>query len=472
MKMKRYILIACTVALAACSSKKTATEVVVKGSGDVAFWLTNGDKSALLQQQNVALNFSEVQNTNPTIEVDNKQRFQSIDGFGYTLTGGSASLINSLDGTTKDALLKDVFSTEKNGIGVSYLRISIGASDLSSDTFTYNELPAGETDPNQDKFSIEREMKDLVPILKKIVALNPTIKILGSPWTAPTWMKDNGSFKGGSLKPELYTSYAHYLVKYVNAMKEQGITIDAITIQNEPLHPGNVPSMFMEAKDQATFIKTALGPVFKSAGLKTKIIVYDHNADRPDYPISILNDADAKQYVDGSAFHLYGGDISALSTVHDAHPDRNVYFTEQWVGGPGNFSEDLKWHVATLVIGATRNWSRNVLEWNLAADPNYAPHTEGGCTTCLGAITIGQTVTKNVAYYVIGHASKFVRPGSVRIASNVTDKLQNVAFETPEGKKVLIVVNGNAGRKVFNIKSDGKMVSTGLDGGAVGTYIW
>lgn len=455
--------------LAACSAKKITAE---KGKSDVALWLTEGDRSALLQRQDVVLNFGTTTNQNATIEIDEKQKFQSIDGFGYTLTGGSAGLINALPEPQKDALLKEIFSAEKNGIGVSYLRVSIGASDLSADTFTYNELPAGQTDVNQDKFSISPEMTDLVPVLKKIVAINPGIKILGSPWTAPTWMKTNGSFKGGSLKPEYYASYARYLVKYINAMKSQGIRIDAITIQNEPLHPGNVPSMYMEAKDQAIFIKTALGPIFKASGISTKIIVYDHNADRPDYPITILNDADAKQYVDGSAFHLYGGEISALSKVHAAHPDKNLYFTEQWVGGPGKFDEDLKWHVSTLIIGATRNWSRNVLEWNLAADPNYGPHTAGGCTTCLGAITISPGVTRNVAYYVIGHASKFVSPGSVRIGSNITGDLQNVAFVTPQGKKVLIVVNGSTAAQDFNIKSEGKTVGTRLESGAVGTYIW
>lgn len=469
--MKKYILIACTVALTACSSKKTATEVV-KGKGDIAYWVTKGDKSALLASQDVVLNFGNAQNDHPTIAINAAQKFQSIDGFGYTLTGGSASLINALPEKEKEALLQELFSSEKNGIGISYLRLSIGASDLSADTFTYNELPAGQTDVEQTKFSISREMADLIPVLKRIVAINPTIKILGSPWTAPTWMKTNGSFKGGSLKPAYFPSYAKYLIKYIQAMKEQGVLIDAITIQNEPLHPGNVPSMYMAAKDQAIFIKTALGPQFKSAGIATKIIVYDHNADKPEYPIEILNDADAKAYVDGSAFHLYGGDISALSQVHEAHPDKSIYFTEQWVGGPGNFDEDLKWHVSTLIIGATRNWSRNVLEWNVAADPNYGPHTVGGCTTCLGALTIGSSVTRNVAYYVIAHASKFVKSGSVRIASNNIENLQNVAFETPEGKKVLIVVNGSHSDKQFNIEQDGKLATTTLAARAVATYVW
>ncbi len=478
----RTIFYALTVILVSFACKKggsTDSPVVIPPvvtpvlTSDVSFWLTKGDRSALLQKQNVELNFSATNNGNTTIEVDESQVFQSIDGFGYTLTGGSATLINNLPVNEKDALLKELFSTEEGAIGVSYLRVSIGASDLSANVFTYNERPAGQTDVNQENFSIAAEMTDLVPILKKILAINPTIKILGSPWTAPTWMKTNKAYKGGSLLPEYYQSYAKYFVKYIQAMKAEGITIDAITIQNEPLHPGNTPSMFMEAADQGNFIKTALGPAFQVAGITAKIILYDHNADRPDYPMSILADPAVNPYVDGSAFHLYGGNISALSTVHNAYPNKHIYFTEQWVGGPGNFAEDLKWHISTLIVGATRNWSRNVLEWNLAADANYNPHTpDGGCTTCLGAITIAPAISRNVAYYVIGHASKFVRPGSVRIGSTSVGTLSNVAFKTPDGKRALIVMNTSSDAQLFNIKHNGKIVTTSLPAGAAGTYVW
>jgi glucosylceramidase len=469
----QYALVLAVGLLSACSTSKPINAPA--NGQQTGIWLTTADQKSLLAKQSAGLTFSTTAasgQSDAVIEVDEQQRFQSIDGFGYSLTGGSATLINKLPEAEKDALLKELFSTANNGIGVSYLRISIGASDLSADTFSYNDLPYGQTDPDQVKFSISKEQIDLLPILKRIVAINPAIKIMGSPWSPPTWMKDNNSFKGGSLKPEFYGSYAKYFIKYINAMKAEGITIDAITIQNEPLHPGNVPSMYMEAKDQANFIKTALGPAFKAAGIKTKIIVYDHNADRPDYPITILKDPEANKYVDGSAFHLYGGKIEALSQVHEAFPDKNLYFTEQWVGGPSNFAEDLKWHVSTLIIGATRNWSRNVLEWNLAADPQYKPHTVGGCTTCLGAITIAPAVSRNVAYYIIGHASKFVPAGSVRIASNLVDKLDNVAFKRKDGKTVLIVVNTGKETKSFSIKHKGKTSSTTLPASAVATYVW
>ncbi len=442
--------------------------------GGVSCWLTTSDKTALFARQAQTLQFKkDPKNTYPTITVNAAESFQEIDGFGYALTGGSAMLIHSLPEATQDALLKELFLADGTHIGVSYLRVSIGASDLSDTTFTYDEMPAGQTDEGLQHFSIDEDRKDLVPVLKKIIALNPAIKILGSPWTAPTWMKTNNSFKGGSLKPEYYSAYAQYFVKYVQAMQQEGIVIDAITPQNEPLHGGNVPSLVMQPAEQAEFIASHLGPAFRSAGIKTKIIVYDHNADRPDYPITVLNNAGARPYVDGSAFHLYAGPITALSEVHNAYPDKHVYFTEQWVGGPGKFGNDLQWHVSTLIIGATRNWSRNVLEWNLAADPAYKPHTIGGCTTCLGAITIGgDSVTRNVAYYIIAHASKFVRPGSQRIASNVAGELNNVAFKTPDGKKVLIVVNNGKTPQTFNIRDKGKVVTSSLDKGAVATYVW
>lgn len=438
---------------------------------DVDFWLTQGDQTVLFKKQIANLVWSAAASTN-NIEVDDSQTFQTIDGFGYTLTGGSATLINSLPIGLKQETLNELFRSDSTFIGVSYLRISIGASDLSATTFTYDDMPTGQTDVNLQNFSIDKEKQDLIPVLKAILNINPTIKILGSPWSAPTWMKTNNSFVGGSLKPEYYAAYAQYFVKYIQAMKAEGITIDAITVQNEPLHGGNNPSMVMQPAEQADFIKNHLGPAFSAAAINTKIILYDHNADRPDYPIAILNDAAARQYVDGSAFHLYGGPISALTQVHNAYPNKNIYFTEQWTGGPGNFGGDLKWHVQNLVIGATRNWSRNVLEWNLAADPNYQPHTPGGCTTCMGALTISNGVSRNVSYYIIAHASKFARPGSVRIASTETTTLSTVAFKNPEGKKVLIVLNNGANAEVFSIKYNGKTVTTSLNNGAVGTYVW
>jgi glucosylceramidase len=395
-----------------------------------------------------------------------------MDGFGFSLTDGSAYVINKLSTSMRDALLTELFSIDSNSIGISYIRISIGASDLSSSVYSFDDINSNQTDLNLDQFSLSSDTVDLIPVLKKILQINPKIKILGSPWSPPIWMKSNKSSVGGSLLPEYYDVYARYFVRYIQAMKSEGIPIDAITIQNEPLNPNNNPSLLMLAWEQKEFIKNNLGPLFQAAGIKTKILLYDHNCDHPEYATSILSDPAASQFIDGSAFHLYGGDITALTQVHNAYPLKNVYFTEQWVGGPSNFGGDLQWHIQNLVIGAPRNWSKNVLEWNLASDPYYKPHTDGGCTQCEGAITIGSTITRNVSYYIIAHASKFVPAGSVRISSSIVSNLPNVAFQTPTGQKVLIVLNNSSSSQNFNIGYNGGNAITTLKSGSVATYVW
>lgn len=458
-----------------CSPVETSA-VTEQKSGSIESWVTTGDKTSLLSKSSTTLAFSDSNESSvPVIQIDSTQQFQSIDGFGYALTGGSADVISQkLTDAQENDLLKELFSTDGNGIGVSYIRVSIGASDLDDHVFTYNDLPAGQTDPELKNFTLKEDQETLIPMLKKILAINPNVKIMGSPWTSPVWMKTNNLPKGGSLKPEFYPSYAQYFVKYIQGMAAEGITIDAITIQNEPENPNNTPSLIMTAEQQRDFIKGHLGPAFEKAGIKTKIVLFDHNCDHPQYPITILNDPDAKKYVDGSAFHLYLGQIDALSTVHDAHPDKALYFTEQWTWSKGEFKGDLRWHVKNLIVGATRNWSRNVLEWNLASDQNFDPHTDdGGCSECMGALTIGNAVTRNVSYYIIAHASKFVQPGSVRIASTIVDGLHNVVFKTPDGKKVMIVVNDNDAQKTFSFRYNGKISTpTTLQGGAVATYVW
>jgi glucosylceramidase len=443
-------------------------------SAQVELWLTSPDESARFEKHTPSLTFTGATEIQPTIEVDEGRSFQTIDGFGFCLTGGSALHLIRMNPGARNAVLKELFSAERNGIGTSYLRVTIGASDLNDHAYSYDDLPPGQTDPGLTHFSLEPDRAEVIPILKEILIIDPSLKILASPWSPPTWMKTNHDFVGGSLDLKFYDSYAKYFVKYIEGMNAEGIRIDAITVQNEPLHPGNNPSLLMLAAEQAEFIKHYLGPAFYSAGISTKIILYDHNADRPDYPISILNDPEARKFVDGSAFHLYRGPIEALSKVHDAYPEKSLYFTEQWVGAPGNLRADLDWHVKTLIIGATRNWSRTVLEWNLASNPELTPHTDrGGCDRCLGAVTIdGDKVVRNSAYYIIAHASKFVRPGSVRIASNELELLPNVAFKTPNGKKVLIVLNAGKVSQTFAIKWHRRRCRSTLKDGAVGTYVW
>lgn len=444
-------------------------------SQKAAAYITTEDRSALLAQAKHSMSFHAGAAGQAVIDVDPAQRFQSIDGFGFALTGGSAELLMHMDAAHRHAILQELFGSGKTDIGVSYIRVSIGSSDMNDHVFSYDDLEAGNTDPNLEHFDLGPDKADVIPVLREILAIHPGLPILASPWSAPAWMKTNGKVKGGALKPEYYGTYGRYIVRYIESMKANGVPIAALTVQNEPLNPNNTPSMVMTAEEEGKFIREALGPALRKAGVQTKIVLYDHNCDRPDYPLTILNDPEAAQYADGSGFHLYGGDVSAMTKVHDAHPDKHIYFTEQMViDRPG----DPKLHVAEpvkrVLIGATRNWSRNVLLWNLAADPQFGPHTsDGGCPICEGAITLdGNHVQRNVAYYVIAHASKFVPAGSRRIASTESDQIANVAFETPNGKTVLIVANDSQTARNFQIQYRGKIADAHLDAGAVATYVW
>jgi glucosylceramidase len=440
----------------------------------VTIWLTDPSQSVFFQRQpEVFMDKNNGSSPDPVISIDEKKTFQHVDGFGWCLTGGSAQHLMRMSPAARTALLKELFSRDSNNIGGSYLRVSIGASDLNDHVFSYDDLPAGQTDLPLAHFDLGPDKQDVIPVLQQIIAINPEIKILGSPWSAPTWMKNNHDTRGGSLLPQYYQAYADYFVKYVLAMQQQGIGINAVTIQNEPLHPGNNPSMYMLAGDEAAFVKV-LGPALDKERLDTKIIVYDHNADRPNYPDTIYRDREAAKWVDGAAFHLYGGKIEALTPLHDSFPDKNLYFTEQWVGAPGNFAKDLPEHVSKLIVGAMRNWCKTVIEWNLAANSQSEPHTDrGGCDRCLGAVTIdGDVVKRNPAYYIVAHAAKYVRPGSSRIASNTDDQLPNVAFRTPTGQAVLIVLNNTKEQKGFTIELRGRKMHATLNGGAVATYVF
>jgi glucosylceramidase len=463
-------------------------------------WVTNPDRSSLFQKLPDPIPFRAGAARGPAIVIDRTLQMQSIDGFGFALTGGSAELLIKMAPAARAKTLKQLFATDANNLGVSYLRLSIGASDMNSGVYSYDDLAPGETDPELNRFDLGRDRKDVLPVLKEILAIAPKIKILGSPWSAPAWMKTNGNVRGGALKEESYPAYARYLARYVQEMRKEGVEIDAITIQNEPLNSKNTPSMQWQLNQQLVFLRDHLYPAFTRAGLKTKVILFDHNLDRPDYPLALLADPVISQFADGSGFHHYGGDMAAMSKVHLARPDKNIYFTEQMiVERPGSAMIGIAAAVKRMIVDTTRNWTRNVILWNLAADPNNDPHTDnGGCSMCQGAITIDKdAVSFNLAYYTIAHASKFVRPGSVRVGSTNrgdqtvsltedeerpglkriavvenTQVLPNVAFQTTDGKTVLVVVNDTYAATSFAIQDKGQSANVRLSPGAVGTYVW
>lgn len=442
---------------------------------DAQLWLTTVDRSALLAPQSPPLHFSPPAEKMPTIVVQDTEQYQTMEGFGFALTGGSAQLLMRMAPESRQSLLRQIFSRDRDGIGVSYLRVSIGSSDMNDHVYSYDDLPVGETDPKLVHFSLAPDRADVIPVLKEILAIDPGIRILGSPWSAPPWMKTNDDVRGGSLKPEFFGAYADYLAKYIESMRAEGINVTAITPENEPLNPKNTPSMVVTAEDEDVLIARYLGPEFEKDGIKTEIQVYDHNPDVTSYPLSILDDAAASKFVAGTAFHLYGGESNALTCIHNRYPNKNLYLTEQSVGGrPSASSIDVAEPVSRVLIGATRNWARNVLLWNLAADSHAGPHTNnGGCTFCYGAITLdGDKASFNEAYYALAHFSRFVPPGSIRVGSSQMEQLPTAAFVTPQGKVVLVVANTGNFPKTFQVQYHGQAFATTLHSESVGTYVW
>lgn len=432
-------------------------------------WLTKGDKTALIAEQ-PTINFSANSGTNPfTISLTPSTTYQTMDGFGWCLTQASAEVISGMAAAEQNSLLNELFNPA-TGLSSSIVRISIAASDLSNSTYSYNET-AG--DVNMNNFSLAGpDLTYLVPILKKILLINPNIKILATPWSAPRWMKSNNSWIGGSLQTQYYAAYGRYFVKYFQAMAAQGINIWGITPQNEPENPFNEPSMTMSSTEQKNFINQQLGPQMAAAGFgNIKIIAFDHNCDNTAYPIDVLNNS---SYVDGAGFHLYAGNISAMSTVKNA-TNKNVYFTEQYTGSGGSFSGDLGWHTQNVVLGAVNNWGKAVIEWNLAANTDLGPRTPGGCNTCLPAVTVNSptSITRNVSYYIIGQISKFVKAGAVRIGSGSSSgSITAGAFRNTDGSIVVLAYNANATATTVKVVNGSNAFSYSIPAASSVTFKW
>jgi len=415
-----------------------------------------------------------------TIDIDQSITFQEIDGFGASVTESSAYLIYAfLTEQQRQSLMEGLFDPNV-GIGLSYLRQPIGASDFRLSDYTYDDMPAGQTDYGLENFSIARDQAYIIPVLRQAVAINPNIKIMGSPWSAPAWMKTSGQLGYGRLleSDAIYDTYAEYFVKYVQAYDAEGLAIDAVTLQNEPYYePYSYPGMRMEPADQVR-LTMHLGPKFQSNNIETKIVIWDHNWDNPAYPITVLNDISARAYISGTAFHAYAGDVSAQLQVVAAHPDKDIYFTECSGGDwAPNFGDNLMWDTSTLIIKAVRYYAKTVVKWNLALDQNHGPKSPGGCGNCRGVVTINTStgdITKEVEYYSLGHAAKFVRPGALRIASTEQPgmNIENVAFVDTNGSTIVIALNPNTFRQNVELKWKGQSFIYGLPSRSVTTFRW
>ncbi|MFA6444704.1 MAG: glycoside hydrolase family 30 beta sandwich domain-containing protein, partial [Sterolibacterium sp.] len=340
------------------------------------------------------------------------------------------------------------------------------------------DRPPGASDPALENFTIDAARPELLPVTKAALAINPRLKVMASPWSAPGWMKSTDSLVQGTLRPEAYGVFAEYLRRYISAYAAEGVPIFAITVQNEPhFEPKDYPGMRLDPPARARFIGEYLGPLFKQRRIATRILDWDHNWDEANSPLQVLADPVAAPYIAGVAWHCYAGDVAAQTLVHDAHPDKDTYFTEcsggEWAP---EWNSSLKWFVHNLIIGSTRGWAKGVLLWNLALDENHGPYS-GGCRNCRGVVTIDSAsgkVTRNVEYYVLAHASRFVRQGARRIASSgMRDGLENVAFRNgDDGSIALIVLNSVPEARTFSVRHGGATFEYTLPGDSVATFVW
>lgn len=479
--MKKYLsILFITVLALSCSSSDPDNPGTDPNPGTtdktIDVYITNRTSGQKLEKQGSIAFSKDISNL--TIRLDTTGVQQEIEGFGAALTGSSAYLIKNMDAAGRADLLKKLFTDD--GIAIKYLRLCIGSSDFSMGNYTY-------CDENDiSKFAIpEVDKRDLLPVLKEILALNKNIKLMGSPWTAPAWMKNNNNLYGGSLKGEtIYNDFAEYFVKYINAYKTEGINIDAISIQNEPRHAINTyPTMYMEWDEQNKIIRDYLGPKFKAAGLTTKILIWDHNFDGVDYPINILNDSETRKYVAGSAFHGYGGTPANLNSLISQYPSIPIYFSEQ-SGGGWNTDDpigNMLYYMKEMLMPTINQGSKNFLMWNLALNTQNGPvtTTSGGCQNCRGVVTVkddNKTYSINEEYYLLGHFSKFIKEGAHRVSNSIVGTLPTnmvvSTFLNPDGSKVAVVLNQSGLKQDFTVRTGDRRFTYSLSDQSVVTFVY
>lgn len=468
---------ALSIALMAVCGERPALARGPSPSRLVEVWVTSGDgRERLARLDPIAIDKGAIEALD--IKVDPFRRYQAIEGFGASFTDSSAWLLrNRLDSRQRSALLRELFDPT-TGLGLGLTRITIGASDFSQSHYSYDDMPSGEVDPRLSRFSIAPARVNVLPVVREAMSINGRLRVFASPWSAPGWMKTSGSMIKGKLSPEHYDAFARYLQRTVAEFGRERVPVYALSIQNEPdFQPENYPGMHMDASERAAFVGKHLGPLLARTNPGVRILDWDHNWDQPQSPLAVLADPVARKYVAGTAWHCYAGSVGAQSQVHDAHPDKETWFTE-CAGGAWmpEWQKPLVWMTRNLIIGTVRNWAKGVILWNIALDENDGPHL-GGCGDCRGVVTIDQktgTVTRNVEYYVLGHASRFVRPGARRIASDSgVDGLETVAFQNPgKGKIVLIVLNTADHPRRFSAGVGANRFSSTLSAGSVATYIW
>ncbi|WP_433617523.1 RICIN domain-containing protein [Dactylosporangium sp. CA-139114] len=464
MRLRLLAMSTAATVLAAGVAYVVAQPAPALAATSASVWLTTPDRANLLSQKS-AIPFGTA-GSGAVITVNPNTTYQSMVGFGASLTDASAYLI--YNSPARNTVMNNLFSPS-SGIGLNWLRQPLGASDFSRSFYSYDD---GSADPSLSRFSVSHDQAYILPLLTQAKSINPQVQVMGVPWSAPGWMKTSGNLVGGSLSTGYEGAFGDYLVKSVQAYQAAGVPIQYLSIQNEPqFSPPGYPGMLMQS-DQQVRIINSLAPKLAAAGTGTKILAWDHNWDNTSFPQQVL--AGAGNNVAGTAWHCYGGTPSGQTTVHNAYPSKDVFFTECSGTESGNtFADSLLWQGRNLAIGATRNWARTVTTWNMALDTNHGP-VIGSCTNCMGVVTVnGGTITYNAEYYVLGHLAKFVKPGAVRIDSTNQGQggIENVAFRNPDGSIVLVAVN-SGGAQNFQVSFGGSSFGTNLPAGAMATFTW
>lgn len=413
----------------------------------------------------------------PVISVDETRRYQTMDGFGASITDGAAYLLEQqLSAPARDAVMTRLFSPE-HGIGLSFLRQPIGSEDLSRHHFTFDDVPQGSTDPQLQHFAVPAEQGEIFAAVKQALELNPAITVMATPWSPPAWMKTGDTMNGGELLPTDEAVYARYLTRVLQSFREAGIPVKYLTVQNEPLNgTPRLASTFVSATQAARFIGEDLGPDLQKAGLPTRVLAYDHNWDHPEYPLAVLHDPRAAPFVAGSALHCYGGNVAAQNAIHEASPDKGIWMTE-CSGGTWDREPPLI-KTARLLIESTRDWAKAVSLWGLVLDQDHGPH-DGGCDTCRPLVTVDlqgspAAVRYTGDFYGLAHASRFVHPGAVHIATDsfAEQGLRSVGFQDADGRIALLVLNDSPQAKSFAVRWHDKAFTTTLPPSTLATFDW
>ncbi|MBV9528485.1 glycoside hydrolase family 30 beta sandwich domain-containing protein [Sphingomonas sp.] len=468
--MKRLAaILAAMLLIAGCSTLPSS------GAAPAEMWLTTADQAQKLAPQPlVGANGPAV--GDEAITIDTGRRFQTMHGFGAAMTDASAEVLSRLPNDQRRAVMAELFGRGTHGLGLSFMRLTIGASDFSTHDYTYDDTSGNVPDPELRRFSIAPARTYVLPRVREALAINPQLKVMISPWSAPAWMKTTRSLITGQLVPEYYPAFADYLARTVQAFGADGVPVAMLTIQNEPnFEPDSYPGERVDPAARAAIIGRHVGPLFRSRGLKTQILDWDHNWDHPEMPLAVLSDPAVGEFISGVAWHCYAGDVAAQSPVHDAFPAKDAWVTE-CSGGEWSprYAEVLGWMTSKLIIGAANNWSRGTLLWNLALDPSHGPHT-GGCSDCRGVVTVDPTsgaITRNVEYYVLGHASRFVFPGAWRVGTVVRGgDVEAATFLNRDGSRIAIVYR-KSGSGPVTIAMDGKRYTATMPEGSVATLRW